>query len=148
MSIRMLTCMAKWHPVLYARLSPRANMDYAKQGGGYPFACAGVNIAFLLVDALKLTRTGDPPSGGDAASVKARKKLAVLVGDAGGGERAVCWVFACIFAALDCEWERTGATYMQFSQVVKTVRGALLQALGSMKVQSLQQLATHLGVAV
>ena len=75
-------------------------------------------------------------------SSKGRNKLARMFAE--GGERALHGVYSVIFAAVDREWVESGATYMEFSQVVKKVRGLVLPALASKNVKTYDDFAVCL----
>ena len=77
MSLRLLVYFAQRHPHEYRAAIKRASMDYfdaGTAGGGFPTACAGVNLAFMLIDMLHLRRTAEQQQQG--------------AGGAGGGARA------------------------------------------------------------
>ena len=78
MSLRLLVYFAQRHPREYRAAIKRASMDYfdaGTAGGGFPTACAGVNLAFMLIDMLHLRRSAEQQQQQGA-------------GGAGGGARA------------------------------------------------------------
>ena len=89
MSLRLLVYFAQRHQHEYRAAVKRASMDYfdaGTAGGGFPTACAGVNLAFMLIDMLHLRRTAElpppPPPRAEASpcnwSPRARKAYAAV----------------------------------------------------------------------
>ena len=79
MSLRLLVYFAQRHPREYRAAIKRASMDYfdaGTAGGGFPTACAGVNLAFMLIDMLHLRRSAEQQQQQQGAA------------GAGGGARA------------------------------------------------------------
>lgn len=153
MSLENLVWFARNQPRVYQRLMTK--QDGARSEWEYPFAAAGVNITFQLVNMLELSdpsvKMGVSPGPGQSAT-----DGAVVTGDEGACVRrprvsaptspaGVSFVdalsdeddaferlYVTWFEVLDREWLERRATYMEFPQVMgaakKRVVGALERA--------------------
>jgi hypothetical protein len=86
----------------------------------YPFACAAINVAFMLTQVSGIRRRdapGAPCSDPDAAAIKASIGRMVA-------KRADNFfdLFVVLLIALDDEWVRTHGTYMKFPIIMNSVR--------------------------
>jgi len=87
----------------------------------YPFAVAGVNLTYNLVDMCEIKQETPTTSTGIC--------FAELI-QAPGGEHAFERLYALMFETLDDEWLRlSGATYMEFPLVLKTTKQRIVRAM-------------------
>ncbi|XP_042511047.1 engulfment and cell motility protein 3-like [Macadamia integrifolia] len=95
----------------------------------YPFAVAGINISFLLVQMLDL-QSGKPTS---QAGIRF---LDFLRED----EMAFDNLFCVAFEMMDAQWLAKRATYMEFNDVLKSTRTQLERELALEDVSSVKEL--------
>lgn len=140
LSVKSLVYFGETYPDRFQETMQRSHGRSVEDS--YPFACAAINVVFLLTDLMKLRRSTEPQSG-DAEAAAMRATLGrMLDADA----RAFSEVFCVVLLALDDEWVRTKATYMQFPNVLKATRARVASALRNGAVRSAGQLATRLSV--
>lgn len=94
-----------------------------KQGGKratweYPFAVAGVNITFMLIQMLNL----DAPKGRNFVR-------AVFLQMLSENHWAFDLLYCVAFAVMDKQWLEKNASYMEFNEVLKSTRAQLEQEL-------------------
>jgi len=142
LSVRLLTYFAKRYPRDYEQTRCRADMDMLN--GGYPFACAGVNVCFLLVDCMQLRKSSQAPPKQDPVATKCRRTLSrILSKDSNGFQELFC---AC-FVLLELLWTKKKATYLQFPMVAKATREQLTKVMEKSNVESIKQLRGKLGIS-
>lgn len=108
-SLENLLFFAKSYPACFFRL-------LLKKGGKraeweYPFAVAGINISFMLIQMLDMS-TGKP---------KGRPGIN-FVRILGEDEDAFDILFCVAFAMMDAQWLAVKASYMEFNEVLRTTR--------------------------
>ena len=104
-------------------------LDGERSDWEYPFAVAGINITFMLLEVIGLQQgSSGRGQGSDPARSAAGRGFAGLTA---ADDRAFEELFVATFEILDREWLRQRASYMQFNTVIKAVRGRVVQALGS-----------------
>lgn len=101
-------------------------LDGERSDWEYPFAVAGLNITFMLLEVIGLQQQGG--RGNDPARSAAGRGFAGLTAF---DDRVFEEMFVATFESLDREWLRQRASYMQFNVVMKAVRGQVMRALGS-----------------
>lgn len=124
--------------IFFARNYPNSfQMLLHKQAGiraewEYPFAVAGVNISFMLVQMLDL-QSGIPSTG---VGVRFLKLL-------GEDERAFDNLFCVAFLMMDAQWLAKRASYMEFNEVLKSTRIQLERELSLEDVFSVKDLPAY-----
>ncbi|KAK8713071.1 hypothetical protein V6N13_148298 [Hibiscus sabdariffa] len=98
----------------------------------YPFAVAGVNISFMLLQMLDLE--SEKPS-----SRAGRLFLELLVED----EMAFDNLYCVAFQMLDAQWLAKQATYMEFNEILKSTRTQLEHELSLSNVSSVKDLPAY-----
>jgi ELMO domain-containing protein len=117
------------HPALFKKLMHKT--DGRRAEWEYPFAVAGLNITFMLVDLLDLQGRGPPPQTAAGQSF-----MALLERDAYAFEEVYCQAYQ----VLDRTWLDLKASYMEFSTVMGQTKAKVDRALAS-KPASLQDLS-------
>ncbi|XP_047308954.1 ELMO domain-containing protein A [Impatiens glandulifera] len=95
----------------------------------YPFAVAGINISFMLVQMLDL-QSGKP------SSLAGFRFLELL----GEDEMAFDHLFCIAFKMMDAQWLAKRATYMEFNDVLKSTRTQLERELSLEDTASVRDL--------
>lgn len=95
----------------------------------YPFAVAGVNISYMLVQMLDL-QSGN-------MSTKAGVRFVQLLED---DDAAFDNLFCVAFQMLDSQWLARRASYMEFNEVLKSTRVQLEQELTLRGISSVQNM--------
>ncbi|KAK9809149.1 hypothetical protein WJX72_010219 [[Myrmecia] bisecta] len=119
-ALENLLYMAEKDPALFHRLMHKT--DGERSLIEYPFAAAGVNVTFMLIELLDLRQsTGCPktPAG--------QGFLGLLADSDAAFEQLYC----AAFRLLDRVWLQMRASYMEFAVVLKQVRKQLDQVLSS-----------------
>ncbi|KAF3789622.1 ELMO domain-containing protein A [Nymphaea thermarum] len=98
----------------------------------YPFAVAGVNVSFMLVQMLDL-QSGPP------TSIVATNFARLLAED----EMAFDNLFCVAFMMLDAQWLAKRASYMEFNEVLKSTRTQLERELSLDDVYSVRDLPAY-----
>ncbi|KAL0383346.1 UNVERIFIED_CONTAM: ELMO domain-containing protein A [Sesamum calycinum] len=98
----------------------------------YPFAVAGINISFMLVQMLDL-HSGMP-------STMAGYHFLKLLSD---DEMAFDNLFCVAFKLLDVQWLAKRASYMEFNEVLKSTRSQLERELALEDVLSVRDLPAY-----
>jgi len=111
-SLENLLFFAKSYPKPFQRLLQKQQGD--RSMWEYPFAIAGVNITFMLIQMLDL-RSAKPST---IAGVVFLKMLA-------GDEWAFDLLYCVAFEVMDAQWLAMRASYMDFNAVLKSTRAQL-----------------------
>lgn len=98
----------------------------------YPFAVAGVNLSFMLIQMLDL-QSGMPSS-------KAGIRFLELLGE---DEKAFDNLYCVAFRMLDAQWLAKRASYMEFNEVLKSSRNQLERELSLEDVTSVKDLPAY-----
>lgn len=98
----------------------------------YPFAVAGVNISFMLVQMLDL-QSGVPSS-------RVGVRFLELLGE---DERAFDNLFCVAFLMMDAQWLAKRASYMEFNEVLKSTRTQLERELSLEDVSGVKDLPAY-----
>eukprot|EP00262_Sarcandra_glabra_P002837 TRINITY_DN13221_c0_g1_i1.p1 TRINITY_DN13221_c0_g1~~TRINITY_DN13221_c0_g1_i1.p1 ORF type:complete len:322 (-),score=56.79 TRINITY_DN13221_c0_g1_i1:241-1206(-) len=98
----------------------------------YPFAVAGINISFMLVQMLDL-QSGRP------TSMAGIRFLEVLGEDALAFDNLYC----VAFRMMDAQWLAKRASYMEFNEVLKSTRAQLERELALEDVTSIKDLPAY-----
>jgi len=136
LGLECLLYLAEVHPATFHRLMEK--LDGERADWEYPFAVAGLNITFTLLEVLglRVTRGGAALSAqpaereGDSdvappGTPAGRNFLTLMSTD----ERAFEELSVATFELLDQVWLQQRAGYMQFNQVMKDVRSKVEAAL-------------------
>jgi len=121
--VRCLKYFVEMYPDKYREIMKRSHGTCIEDS--FPFACAAINLVHMLTDIMKLRNHNVPPSNDpNAAHLRAMfgRMLAAQ-------ENTFLELLCVVFIALDDEWVRTHATYMQFPVVLKTTREHAASAL-------------------
>ncbi|XP_065874948.1 uncharacterized protein [Euphorbia lathyris] len=115
-SLENLLFFASTYPVSFRRL-------LFKEGGQraaweYPFAVAGINVSFMLIQMLEL-RSEKPKTPAALNFIK-------LLGE---DETAFDVLFCTAFELMDAQWLAMQASYMEFNEVLKETRTQLEREL-------------------
>ncbi|KAL2464483.1 ELMO/CED-12 family protein [Forsythia ovata] len=114
-----------FHNLLYKRDGDRSEWEY-------PFAVAGINISFMLVQMLDL-QSGKPNT------VAGIRFLELLSED----EMAFDNLFCIAFEMLDAQWLAKRASYMEFNEVLKSTRTQLERELALDDIYSVKDLPAY-----
>ncbi|RWW60419.1 hypothetical protein BHE74_00032584 [Ensete ventricosum] len=98
----------------------------------YPFAVAGVNISFMLIQMLDLQSV--------LPSSKAGVRFLELLGE---DEKAFDDLYCIAFRMLDAQWLAKGASYMEFNEVLKSTRNQLERELALEDITSVKDLPAY-----
>ncbi|KAK6243615.1 hypothetical protein QUC31_010024 [Theobroma cacao] len=129
-SLENLIFFAKQYPESFQRLLHK--QDGARADWEYPFAVAGINISFMLVQMLEL-QSGKP------SSVAGIRFLELL----GEDEMAFDNLYCVAFQMMDAQWLVKRASYMQFNDVLKSTRTQLERELALEDVSSVKDLPAY-----
>lgn len=129
-SLENLIYFAKMYPdafqnLLHKRVGRRAEWEY-------PFAVAGINISFMLVQMLDL-QSGKPTT---SAGVRFLELL-------GEDEMAFDRLYCVAFQMMDAQWLVKRASYMEFNEVLKSTRVQLERELSLEDVSSVKDLPAY-----
>uniref|UniRef100_J3NB10 ELMO domain-containing protein n=1 Tax=Oryza brachyantha TaxID=4533 RepID=J3NB10_ORYBR len=127
MSLENLIYFARNYPDSFHSLLHKA--DGKRAEWEYPFAVAGVNISYMLVQMLDLQ------SG--KMSTKASSHFVQLLRE---DEMAFDNLFCVAFEMLDAQWLARQASYMEFNEVLKSTRIQLEQELAIGSISSVQEM--------
>ena len=130
LSVRAMVHFAETYPSKYRAVMMRTQGLSAEQS--YPFACACINIVFMLTDLMKLKRADEVPSSDQDAAVM-RATLARLLerNDTGFHD-----LFCVCMIALDNEWVQAKGTYMTFPFILKATKDRIISALKNPQLRS------------
>ncbi|XP_059647270.1 uncharacterized protein LOC132293703 isoform X2 [Cornus florida] len=115
-SLENLIFFAKMYPDAFQNLLHKRDGNRAEWE--YPFAVAGINISFMLVQMLDL-QSGKPTS---LAGIQFLKLLSE-------DEMAFDNLFCVAFQMMDAQWLAKRASYMEFNDVLKSTRTQLEREL-------------------
>lgn len=111
--------------LLHKQVGARAEWEY-------PFAVAGINISFMLIQMLDL-QSGTPTS-------RVGVRFLELLGE---DERAFDTLFCVAFLMMDAQWLAKRASYMEFNDVLKSTREQLERELCLEDVSSVKDLPAY-----
>lgn len=129
-SLENLLFFAQKFPVAFQRLLHKQKGKRAEWE--YPFAVAGLNITFLLIQMLDL-RAARPSSTSGAALCN------MLAGD----EMAFDMLYCVAFATMDAQWLSMGASYMDFHAVLQATRVQLENEMMMENVHRVEDLPSY-----
>ncbi|KAH9706515.1 ELMO domain-containing protein [Citrus sinensis] len=98
----------------------------------YPFAVAGINISFMLIQMLDL-QSGKPSSSAGIRFLELLEK----------DEMAFDNLYCVAFQMMDAQWLAKRASYMEFSDVLKSTRAQLERELKLKDVSCVQDLPAY-----
>lgn len=114
-----------FHRLLYKKDGQRAEWEY-------PFAVAGINISFMLVQMLDL-QSGKPSSSAGIRFLELLEK----------DEMAFDNLFCIAFQLMDAQWLAKRASYMDFNDVLKSTRSQLERELELEDTSSVKELPAY-----
>ncbi|XP_031104214.1 ELMO domain-containing protein A [Ipomoea triloba] len=129
-SLENLIYFAKEYPKSFQNLLNKQNGERSEWE--YPFAVAGINISFMLVQMLDL-QSGKP------STLAAIHFLDLLSED----DRAFDDLFCIAFEMLDAQWLAKRASYMEFNDVLKSTRTQLERELALEDISSVKDLPAY-----
>ncbi|KAL6532846.1 hypothetical protein OROGR_013806 [Orobanche gracilis] len=121
--------------IFFANTYPEAFQNLLHKRDGqrseweYPFAVAGINISFMLVQMLDL-QSGNPSTSAG------HRFLELLSHD----DMAFDNLFCVAFKLLDAQWLAKRASYMEFNDVLKSTRSQLEREMGLEDVSTVRDL--------
>ncbi|EEF44474.1 conserved hypothetical protein [Ricinus communis] len=129
-SLENLLFFARTYPVSFRRL-------LFKQGGKratweYPFAVAGINVSFMLIQMLELH--SEKPKG--LPGINFIKLL-------GEDDAAFDILFCLAFELMDAQWLAMHASYMEFNEVLKVTRTQLERELSLEDIHGVKDLPAY-----
>lgn len=131
-SLENLIFFAKNYPASFQRLLNK--QDGKRADWEYPFAVAGVNLSFMLVQMLDLQSNNEKPNSKAGA-----RFLELLRSD----EMAFDELYCVAFQLLDTKWLAMRASYMEFNEVLKSTRAQLEQELALDSISSVHDLPAY-----
>ncbi|KAJ4721381.1 ELMO domain-containing protein A [Melia azedarach] len=129
-SLENLIFFAQKYPDSFQRLLNK--QDGTRAEWEYPFAVAGINISFMLIQMLDL-QSGKPSS---SAGIRF---LELLKDD----EMAFDNLYCVAFPMMDAQWLAKRASYMEFNDVLKSTRTQLERELALEDVSSVEDLPAY-----
>ncbi|XP_004493260.1 uncharacterized protein [Cicer arietinum] len=129
-SLENLIFFAQKYPVSFQRLLHK--QDGTRAEWEYPFAVAGINISFMLVQMLDL-------QAGHPSSLSGIRFLRLLEED----EMAFDVLFCIAFQMMDAQWLAKRASYMEFNDVLKSTKMQLERELALEDISSIKDLPAH-----
>jgi len=132
-SLENLLFFARRFPVVFQKLLHKEEGQRAEWE--YPFAVAGLNITFMLIQLLDLRAA--KPSSPSAASF-----FSMLAAD----ENAFDLLFCVAFQMLDAQWLAQGASYMEFNAVLGATRKQLARELVLEDVDCVEDLPSYISL--
>ncbi|KAL7600689.1 uncharacterized protein LOC111890669 [Lactuca sativa] len=129
-SLENLIFFAKKYPEAFQNLLNKNEGDRSEWE--YPFAVAGINISFMLVQLLEL-QSGKP------TSMSGIRFLEFLSND----ELAFDELYCVAFKLMDAHWLAKRASYMEFNEVMKSTRMQLERELSLEDVTSVKDLPAY-----
>ncbi|GMJ11294.1 hypothetical protein like AT3G03610 [Hibiscus trionum] len=129
-SLENLIFFAKKYPESFQRLLHK--QDGNRADWEYPFAVAGINISFMLIQMLDL-QSGKPSS---MAGIQFLKLL-------GEDEMAFDDLYCVAFQMMDAQWLVKRASYMEFNDVLKSTRTQLERELSLEDVSCVKDLPAY-----
>ncbi|KAK4432004.1 ELMO domain-containing protein A [Sesamum alatum] len=129
-SLENLIFFAKTYPEAFQNLLHKR--DGERSEWEYPFAVAGINVSFMLVQMLDL-HSGNP------STLAGHRFLELLRED----EMAFDNLFCIAFKLLDAQWLAKRASYMEFNDVLKSTRSQLEREMALEDVSSVRDLPAY-----
>ncbi|KAL3327040.1 hypothetical protein AABB24_037632 [Solanum stoloniferum] len=129
-SLENLIFFAKTYPESFRNLLHKRNGNRSEWE--YPFAVAGINISFMLVQMFDL-QSGTP------STLAGIRFLELLSED----DMAFDNVFCIAFEMLDAQWLAKRASYMEFNEVLKATRMQLERELALEDTSSVKDLPAY-----
>ncbi|GBG87340.1 hypothetical protein CBR_g45400 [Chara braunii] len=134
-SLENLLYFANEHPRQFRRIF---NKETGKRADWeYPFAVAGLNVTFMLVELLGLRADSKVPT------TRAAVHFTAYLEDE---EEAFDELYCVAFQLLDSQWLEMGASYMEFNSVLRATRNQIEQALCVPKLPRIYDLMTILNL--
>ncbi|CAL5211949.1 unnamed protein product [Lathyrus oleraceus] len=130
-SLENLLFFARKYPASFHRLLSKKDGDRATWE--YPFAAAGINISFMLIQMLDLYTEGKPRCLPGMNFVK-------LLGE---DEEAFDILYCIAFEMMDAQWLAMHASYMNFNEVLQTTRMQLERELSLEDINKIQDLPAY-----
>ncbi|GAA0156664.1 scaffold/adaptor protein [Lithospermum erythrorhizon] len=129
-SLENLVFFAKTYPACFHRLLHKKKGERATWE--YPFAVAGINVSFMLIQMLDLYSA-------KPKCIPGLNFLKLLEDD----ENAFDVLFCIAFAMVDAQWLAMHASYMQFNEVLQATRTQLERELSLEDVNKIQELPAY-----
>ncbi|GER38004.1 ELMO/CED-12 family protein [Striga asiatica] len=129
-SLENLIFFAKKYPEAFQNLLHKR--DGQRSEWEYPFAVAGINISFMLVQMLDL-QSGNP------STLAGQRFMEILSYD----DMAFDNLFCVAFKLLDAQWLAQRASYMEFNDVLKSTRSQLEREMALEDVSSVSDLPAY-----
>ncbi|KAM7524372.1 hypothetical protein LguiA_014274 [Lonicera macranthoides] len=129
-SLENLIFFAKTYPEVFQSLLHKNDGERAEWE--YPFAVAGINISFMLVQMLDL-QSGKP------TSMPGIRFLELLSEDAMAFDNLYC----VAFQMMDAQWLAKRASYMEFNEVLKSTRAQLERELSLEDISTVKDLPAY-----
>ncbi|KAL0316678.1 UNVERIFIED_CONTAM: ELMO domain-containing protein A [Sesamum radiatum] len=129
-SLENLIFFAKTYPEAFQNLLHKR--DGKRSEWEYPFAVAGINVSFMLVQMLDL-QSGNP------STLAGHWFLELLRED----EMAFDNLFCIAFKLLDAQWLAKRASYMEFNDVLKSTRSQLEREMALEDVSTVRDLPAY-----
>lgn len=126
-SLQNLLFFAKEYPKSYQRLLHKEQGHRATWE--YPFAVAGINISFMLIQILDLRSVKPATSNG-------KRFIKLLEEDESAFDRLYC----VAFEMMDAQWLAMKASYMEFNAVLKATQAQLEREVALDDVSCIQEL--------
>lgn len=130
-SLENLLFFARKYPASFHRLLLKKDGDRATWE--YPFAAAGINISFMLIQMLDLCSEGKPRCLPGMNFVK-------LLGE---DEDAFDDLYCIAFEMVDAQWLAMHASYMNFNEVLQATRKQLERELSLEDINKIQDLPAY-----
>nr|GEX17341.1 hypothetical protein [Tanacetum cinerariifolium] len=129
-SLENLMFFAQTYPEAFQNLLNKREGDRAEWE--YPFAVAGINISFMLVQMLDI-QSGLPTS---LSGIRFLQFLSI-------DESAFDELYCVAFKLMDIQWLARRASYMEFNEVMKSTRVQLERELAIEDVTSVKDLPAY-----
>ncbi|KAH9771046.1 ELMO domain-containing protein [Citrus sinensis] len=129
-SLENLIFFAKKYPDSFQKLLHK--QDGTRAEWEYPFAVAGINISFMLIQMLDL-QSGKPSSSAGLRFLELLEK----------DEMAFDNLYCVAFRMMDAQWLAKRASYMEFNDVLKSTRAQLERELKLEDVSCVRDLPAH-----
>lgn len=129
-SLENLIFFAQNYPVSFQRLLHK--QDGTRAEWEYPFAVAGINISFMLVQMLDI-QSANP------SSLSGIRFIPLLEED----EMAFDVLFCVAFQMMDAQWLAKRATYMEFNDVLKSTQTQLERELALEDITRVKDLPAY-----
>ncbi|ERN03358.1 hypothetical protein AMTR_s00003p00246260, partial [Amborella trichopoda] len=129
-SLENLLFFAQYYPTSFRRLLFK--LDGKRATWEYPFAVAGINVTFMLIQMLDLYSA-------KPKSLPGINFLKILSAD----EDAFDVLYCIAFAMMDAQWLAMRASYMDFNEVLRVSRIQLERELSLEDVHRIRDLPAH-----